>query len=284
MLGGKNIIEYEKPGKDFVTFTTASQHVLRVFVTACEHRGIQPMRWNWDYLLLKAMKLLDMDDCDLKNLAYLVCLTLSAATTDWAAIHSTMKLYQAGLLNIEKLIEVKNDDIEKCIWCAGIQHTHSQFLKDLAVELKSEHGGKVPCKGDAIEKLPGVARKTRVILRNEGFGVWEGIGADIHLRQLSIAFDYMKEEKGDTGEHAEAALCEWCQISQYRDINKVFGSFAQLVTQDFQTVKKTVEHEKRSWHLVKAIGDYIHKPCHVELLWFMIWSTRHHYFISKLSK
>jgi endonuclease III len=220
----------------------------------------------------------------LKNLAYHVCLILSAVTTDWAAIHSTVKLYQAGLLNIEKLIEVKNDDIEKCIWRTDIQHKHSQFLKDLAAELKSKHGGEVPCKKDAIEKLPGVARKTRVILRNEGFGVWEGIGGDIHLHQLSIAFGYMKEEKGDTGEHAEAALCEWCQIFQCHDMNKVFGSFAPLVTRVFQTVKKTVEDKKRSWCLVKAIGDYIHKPYHVELLWFMIRFARRHYFASKLSK
>ena len=177
------------------------------------------------------MKLLDTDDCDLKNLAYLVCLILSAATTDWAAIDSTVKLYEAGLLNIEKLIEASNEDIEKCIWRAGMQHKRSQFLKDLAAVLKREHGGKVPCKGDAIEKLPGAARKTRVVLRNKGFGVWEGIGGDIHLHQLSIAFGYMKEGKGDTGEHAEAALREWCQISQCRDMNKVFGSFAQLVTQ-----------------------------------------------------
>jgi endonuclease III len=142
----------------------------------------------------------------------------------------------------------------------------------------------VPYKGDAIEKLPGVARKTRVVLRNEGFGVWEGIGVDIHLHQLSIVFSYMEEGKGDTGEHAEAALREWCQISHCRDMNMVFGSFAQLVTQDFQTVKKTVEDEKRSWRLVKAIGDYIHKPHHVELLWFMIRVVRHHYFVSNLSK
>ena len=241
------------------------------------------MRWNWDCLLLKAMKLLDTDGCGLKNLAYLVCLILSAATTDWAAIDSTVKLYEAGLLNIEKLIEASNEDIEKCIWCAGMQHKRSQFLKDLAAVLKRKHGGKVPCKGDAIEKLPGAARKTRVVLRNEGFGVWEGIGGDIHVHQLSIAFGYMKEGKGDTGEHAEAALREWCQISQYRDMNKVFGSFAQLVTQDFQTVKKTVDDDKRSWRLVKAIGDYIHKPYHVELLWFMIGSARRHYF-SKPSK
>ena len=93
----------------------------------------------------------------------------------------------------------------------------------------------------------------------------------------------MKEGKGDTGEHTEAALREWCQISQYRDMNKVFGSFAQLVMQDFQTVKKTVEDDKRSWCLVKPIGDYIHKPYHVELLWSMIGSARRHYF-SKPSK
>ena len=43
VLGGKNIIEYDKPGKDFVTFATDSQHIMQVFMTACEHRGIQPM-------------------------------------------------------------------------------------------------------------------------------------------------------------------------------------------------------------------------------------------------
>ena len=270
---------------------TDAMQVLEIFLMATDHRGIQPIRWNWDHVLLKELKLLDSDNVELKNLACLVCLILSAATTDQACIDSTVKLHDAGLLDVDKLESVEEKVLADIIASAGIQHRRAKFLKLLAFKLKELHNGKVPAKYTALMLLKGVGRKTAVLLRNELFGFWAGIGTDLHVFQLCIAFGFLLEEPDeqdgqDEGtkrkrsslnvDDAEASLREWVLQSKHRDANKIFGSFAQLMTQDFEKVKSG-EERQQLLRLVRAIGDYIHKPYHVELLWSMIFLCRTHY-------
>ena len=59
---GDSIIEYSAPGKHFVTFSLDSIHVLKTFLISCEHRGIAPLRWIWDYVLSKDLDILEADD------------------------------------------------------------------------------------------------------------------------------------------------------------------------------------------------------------------------------
>ena len=54
-----------------------------------------------------------------------------------------------------------------------------------------------------------------------------------------------------------------------------FGTFSQLVSQDLKSVsgKKTeLVHS-----VMRAMDDYIQKPYHIEMLWFMLKSARKQY-------
>jgi hypothetical protein len=93
---GNSIIEHSAPGKHFVTFSLDSIHVLKTFLISCEPRRIAPMRWMWDCVLSKDLDALETDDCEFKNLAFLVCLIPSAATTDKKATESTVNLHGTG--------------------------------------------------------------------------------------------------------------------------------------------------------------------------------------------
>lgn len=278
-----NKLEYSAPGKYFTPMATDAMQVLEIFLKATEHRGIQPIRWDWDFLLLKEMKLLDSDNVDLKNLACLVCLILSAATTDQACIDCTVKLKEKELLSVEALLEADTKQIAQLISAAGIQHRRAKFLKQVAQSLKDHHGGKVPANLAELMKLSGVGRKSAILLRNELFGFWSGIGTDLHVFEVCVALGFIGQprEENQTRKNlnvddAEASLREWVQQSKHRDTNKIFGSFAQLMTQEFDTVR-TVEEKQQCLRLVRAIGDYIYKPYHVELLWWMIKYCRVHY-------
>jgi endonuclease III len=272
----ENTLEYTSPGNDFTKMANDSMQVLKIFMVSTEHRGIQPIRWNWDYLLLQKLGLLDSNDIEKKNLACLVCLILSAVTTDQACIDCTHKLNQAGLLSVAALLKAEEDDITAEIGTAGVQYRRAHYLKKLAQTLSEEHHGKVPIDYDALCKLPGVGRKSAVLMRNELFGFWAGIGTDAHVFQLCLAFSFLlpdQRRKNLSVNDAEASLRQWVAQWDYRDVNKVFGGFAQLMTQDFNVIKDPVLFLR----LVRAIGDYIHKPYHVELLWCMIRLCRDHY-------
>ena len=160
----------------------------------------------------------------------------------------------------------------------GIQKKGANFLKNMALKIKESHGGKVPCKGSSLEELPGVARKARVVIRNEAFGFWDGIGGDVHVAELTEAFGHFNWEGSPSkkAEHAEAALHEWVKQLMGRDMNKVFSSFAQLLTQAVSVVE-TVDNKLAMCRLSNAAGEYLHKPYHVELLWFMFRAAPQHY-------
>jgi hypothetical protein len=93
---GNSIIEYSAPGKRIVTFSLDSIHVLKTFLIACEHRGIAPLRWIWDYVLSNNLETLETDDYEFKNLVFLVCLILSVATSNKKAIESTVNIHKQG--------------------------------------------------------------------------------------------------------------------------------------------------------------------------------------------
>ena len=118
-----------------------------------------------------------------------------------------------------------------------------------------------------MEELSGVARKARVVIRNEAFGFWDGIGRDVHVAELTEVFGYFNWEGSPSknGEHGEAALREWVPQSMYYDMNKVFGSFAQLLTQAVLLLK-TVDGKLAICRLSDAAGGYLHKPYHMECL------------------
>ena len=173
-------------GTIFTKMANDSMQVLKIFMVATEHRGIQPIRWNWDYLLLQKLGLLDSKDIEKKNLACLVCLILSAVTTDQACIDCTHKLNEAGLLSVPALLKVKVDDITAHIGCAGIQYRRAQYLKSLAKTLSEDYNGKVPIDYDALFKLPGVGRKSAVLMRNERLD--SGLELELMLTCSSFAW------------------------------------------------------------------------------------------------
>ena len=223
------------------------------------------------------MDQLDTGDDELRRLAMLVCLILSAATSDRSCIESTGKLYRAGLLNVHKLAEGKLEEIKKHISKCGIQHKRAEHLVGMAVRLIELHDGRVPSNLEDLMNINGVGRKTAVLMRNEAFGFFSGIGTDKHVKEMSIALGFIEKERNTvTPEHAEAALRKWILQSQYKDTNKIFGSFAQLITQDF-LVANSPEEMHRVHLLVRALCEYIHKPYHVKLLWFVIKRVRSHY-------
>jgi endonuclease III len=104
-----------------------------------------------------------------------------------------------------------------------------------------------------------------VVIRNEAFGVWDGIGGDVHVAELTEAFGFFHwDGSSKKAEHAEAALREWIPQSMHHDMNKNFG-FAQLLTQDLQSVMAG-DDKSAMCHLISAAGECLHKPHHMELL------------------
>ena len=302
----RNRIEFTPPGKDFVCFArdclqvrpwhvvapvlpmhaphplVCSLQVQHIMLLSLDFRGVAPVRWQWDYRLCKEIGLLEdpnainNEDLQLKHRAQLVCLVLSAATADEQCIRGTVNLHSAGLLDFKKLKHASIGRIKSCIRGCGIQEKKATFLREIARVVDEQHKKILPCDFESLLKLPGVARKTIILQQNEAFGLFTGIGADVHVMETCAALEFVDAAPGCPNlspEIAEASLREWVDRRHYKDVNKIVGSFAQLFTRSLSSSRDRPLAAK----VAKASTDFIHSPYHVSLLWFMVSRIRSHY-------
>jgi len=113
----------------------------------------------------------------------LVAVVLSAQATDVSVNKATGPLFKivktpAAMV---KLGEARLKDFIKTI---GLFNTKAKNVIRLSEILRRDHGGRVPEDRDALEKLPGVGRKTANVVLNIAFGQ-PTIAVDTHLFRVA---------------------------------------------------------------------------------------------------
>lgn len=109
----------------------------------------------------------------------LVAVALSAQATDIGVNRATRPLFEVADTPAAMLAlgEAKLRDYIKTI---GLFNTKAKNVIALSKQLLEEHGGEVPRDREALEKLPGVGRKTANVVLNIAFGE-PTIAVDTHL-------------------------------------------------------------------------------------------------------
>jgi endonuclease III len=111
----------------------------------------------------------------------LVAVVLSAQATDKSVNLATRKLFPA---TPEKLARLGAAGIEPYIKSIGLYRTKAKNVARLAEILLAEHGGEVPQERAALERLPGVGRKTANVVLNTAFGQ-PTVAVDTHIFRVS---------------------------------------------------------------------------------------------------
>lgn len=109
----------------------------------------------------------------------LVAVVLSAQATDVGVNKATKALF-AIADTPEKMVALGEDAIREHIRTIGLYRNKAKNVFLLSHQLIAEHGGAVPSTREALEKLPGVGRKTANVVLNIGFGQ-PTIAVDTHL-------------------------------------------------------------------------------------------------------
>lgn len=109
----------------------------------------------------------------------LVAVALSAQATDIGVNKATKKLFQE-VRTPEQMVELGEAKLKEHIKTIGLFNMKAKNVIALSRLLISEHGGEVPADRDALEKLPGVGRKTANVVMNVAFGA-ETIAVDTHI-------------------------------------------------------------------------------------------------------
>jgi endonuclease-3 len=109
----------------------------------------------------------------------LVAVVLSAQATDVGVNKATPALF-AVADTPQKMLALGEDRVIGFIRTIGLFRTKARNLIRLSQILVEEHGGRVPKDREALERLPGVGRKTANVVLNVAFGE-PTIAVDTHI-------------------------------------------------------------------------------------------------------
>ncbi len=111
----------------------------------------------------------------------LVAVVLSAQATDKSVNLATRKLFPA---TPQKIVRLGVSGLEDYVKSIGLFRMKAKNLVALSEILPKEHGGEVPAEREALERLPGVGRKTANVVLNTAFG-HPTVAVDTHIFRVA---------------------------------------------------------------------------------------------------
>jgi endonuclease-3 len=113
----------------------------------------------------------------------LVAVVLSAQATDKSVNRATAGLFRTANTP-EKMVELGVAGLEAYIKSIGLYRTKAKNVVALSKILLDEHCGAVPQNREALERLPGVGRKTANVVLNTAFGQ-PTVAVDTHIFRVA---------------------------------------------------------------------------------------------------
>ncbi len=134
-------------------------------------------------------RLRDLNPVPTTELAYgtpfelLVAVILSAQATDKSVNKATAALFPVANTP-DAILRLGQTGLTKFIQSIGLYNSKAKNLIATCKALCEEHGGLVPGTREALERLPGVGRKTANVVLNTAFGA-STIAVDTHIFRVA---------------------------------------------------------------------------------------------------
>jgi len=113
----------------------------------------------------------------------LVAVVLSAQATDKSVNRATATLFREHSTPAA-MVKLGVERLEGYIKTIGLYRTKAKNVVALSKLLLEEHGGEVPAEREALERLPGVGRKTANVVLNTAFGQ-PTVAVDTHIFRVA---------------------------------------------------------------------------------------------------
>lgn len=117
------------------------------------------------------------------NFELLISVLLSAQATDISVNKATEKLYKVANTP-EKILDLGVDGLKSYIKTIGLYNTKAKHIIQTCTILVDNYQSVVPHNREALEKLPGVGRKTANVILNTAFGE-STIAVDTHIFRVA---------------------------------------------------------------------------------------------------
>lgn len=158
-----------------------------------------------------------------KDYELLIAVMLSAQTTDERVNSVTKKLFK---YNLNELAELPLNEIEQIIKPVGTQKRKSEYIKNIAINLLKDHGGRVPHDRKYLENLSGVGHKTCNVVFSELFSE-PCFAVDTHVSRVSKRLGIANE--GDRVIEIEEKLCDTFPYESWSRMHVQFVLFGRHI-------------------------------------------------------
>ncbi|GIW68361.1 MAG: endonuclease III [Candidatus Parcubacteria bacterium] len=145
----------------------------------------------------------------------LVSVILSAQATDKKVNEVTPTLF-ARWPTPHDLAKAPVGEIEKTISSLGFFRQKAHAIKNAAQAIVERFGGKVPNSLEELTTLPGVGRKTALVVLCNAFHKNEGIPVDTHVQRFALRFgltDHWDPEKIEKDLEGLLPRASWCAFA-----------------------------------------------------------------------
>ncbi len=146
----------------------------------------------------------------------LVATILSAQCTD-ARVNVVTKTLFKKYKSPKDFVKVSSEELEKDIYSTGFYRQKAKSLKQCSQAIIDNYSGQVPADFEALNKLPGVGRKTASVVAGNAFGI-PAIAVDTHVKRLSNRLGFIKSEDPEKIEIKLKELLpkvDWINSSHY---------------------------------------------------------------------
>lgn len=274
----ENRVEFDEGSDEFDKYARTLDKLLNAFLTEMDYLGYAPDRWNWLFSVKQRCKQLDEKVSGAaQSFTIWVLIHLTGATNDKTCFEAIGKLFDAGLLSVDKLAEATPEQVLACIKETGLTF-RCQTLIDMAKIIRDDHNGMVPCDYHKLVKLVNAKRKSAMLFLTEGCSQFLGITSDVHVMRAPSAYELMLAEEGANkvdAEIAESCIRMWMPQRHFPRVNKIFGSFAQLFTNTLRNPSKQKADTIRA--VFQAMDEVLWNQKQVTLVWSAIRACRTHY-------
>ena len=113
----------------------------------------------------------------------LIAVILSAQATDVGVNKATVKLF-AKANTPAKILALGLDGLKNYVKTIGLYNTKAANIMKTCQILKDQHNSEIPDNREALEKLPGVGRKTANVVLNTAFNI-PCMPVDTHIFRVS---------------------------------------------------------------------------------------------------
>lgn len=122
----------------------------------------------------------------------LIATILSAQSTDVQVNKVTKSLF-AKCPTAEAMLQLTEDVLANEIRMLGLFRNKSKNIYQTCRILVKDYNGQVPMEREALEKLPGVGRKTASVVLSNAFGI-PALAVDTHVQRVSNRLALVKSE------------------------------------------------------------------------------------------